>query len=106
MKALGIYIEKFRSWPKIKELKILANAVKHADGNSCTQLKKLRPDLFRHPDAREVETSFLPPLPLKVFQPLAGVAIYVTDEEFDRYVEAVKGFWSELIDALEAQNRG
>lgn len=101
LKALGIYIDKFRSWPKIKELRILANAVKHADGDSCEQLKRLRPDLFCYPDPPEVKNPF--PLRPEVFEPLSGTAIYVSDEDFDTYVKAVKEFWSELV---EAQSRG
>lgn len=96
----GIDIDQFRSWPKVMELKTLANAIKHADGPACEKLKKLRPDFFCHPDARELGPPYLPGL--KVFQPLGGENIYVTDEAFDEYITAVKGFWDELAEALKA----
>jgi hypothetical protein len=38
--AHGIQIDLFRSWAKVDELKTLANAVKHADGRSCEELKR------------------------------------------------------------------
>ncbi len=99
----GIYIDQFHSWKKVFELKTLANAIKHADGRACEALKKLRPDLFCHPEAKESGPPYLERL--KVFQPLAGESIYVTVEVFDEYVKAVKEFWSELIEALEGQGR-
>lgn len=97
----GIHIDQFRSWRRIWELQTLANAIKHADGVSCEALKKLRPDLFCHPEARELGAPYLPGL--KVLQPLAGEAIYVTGEAFDEYVTTVKGFWGEWAEALEKQ---
>jgi len=99
----GILIKQFHSWEKVFELKKLANAIKHADGPSCEALKKLRPDLFCHPEAKESGPPYLEGL--KVFQPLAGESIYVTVEVFDEYVKAVKEFWSELSEALEGQDR-
>jgi hypothetical protein len=45
----GINVEGFASWPKVSELRLLANTVKHADGLSCQELKCLRPDLFVSP---------------------------------------------------------
>lgn len=97
----GVCVGRFRSWPKVEELRLLANTVKHAGGPSCEALKGWRPDLFRHPDVREFGMPFLPAL--DVFQPLSGKDIYVTDDDFDQYVVAAKGFWAELADALERQ---
>ena len=99
--AHGIAIDQFRSWDKVRELQTLANAIKHADGPSCEALKELRPDLFCHPDARDLGPTYLPGV--KVFQPLGGEAIYVTDEAFDGYVAAAKEFWNELAAVLERQ---
>lgn len=95
-------MEKFKSWAKVEELNRLADAIKHADGWSCERLKELRPDLFCHPDAGELGAPIDLPR-LKVFQPLGGENIYVTDKAFDEYVAAVKGFWGELAEALESQ---
>jgi hypothetical protein len=48
-KERGIVIYQFKSWPKIDELRLVANVVKHGDGLSCEQLKKLRPEMFIGP---------------------------------------------------------
>ncbi len=64
----GIHIDEFGSWAKVKELKTLANAVKHADGGACDELKRVRPDLFSHPEGRELGPYSLDGL--RVFQPL------------------------------------
>ena len=91
--ANGIDITFFTSWARLDELRLLANAVKHADGQSCAQLRVQRPDLFCSPIS--VETGF-PFVRSVVYQPLAGEGIYLNEVEFKRYVEDVKAFWSEL----------
>jgi hypothetical protein len=36
-----------------------------------------------------------------VLQPLAGQDVYISPEEFAKYVEAVKMFWEELATAFD-----
>ena len=100
----GIRIEDFGSWPKVNELRLLANTVQHADGVSATDLKAKRPDLFSRPDNRLVIKLNRPPGP--VYTPLTGNEIYVTKEEYLNYVNAVKEFWGEMASALEGQGHG
>ena len=101
VKYYRIDIEKFSSWTKVNELRLLANTVKHADGDSCAELKGLRPDLFVSPhrqnDRYALELAQVTP----VIQPLAGEDVYVSPEEFAKYVEAVKMFWEELAKAFD-----
>jgi len=97
-----IDITRFPSFDKISELKLVANCVKHADGWSCEQLKKVRPDLFVKPSLKEEEKKWgILSTPRPVTQPLAGEDLYVVREEFTKYVEAVKGFWDELCKAFD-----
>ena len=42
----GIDFEKFSSWQKLKELRLLVNVIKHGEGDSKKDLQKERPDLF------------------------------------------------------------
>jgi hypothetical protein len=49
LRALDVDVTTFTSWLRIDELRHLANCVKHAEGNSCEQLRKIRPDLFEKP---------------------------------------------------------
>ena len=101
IKYYGIDIEKFNSWAKVNELRLLANTVKHADGDSCTELKGLRPDLFvsTHGQTERYELELVRVRP--VLQPLAGEDVYINPEEFAKYVEAVKMFWEELATAFD-----
>ncbi len=106
LKDAGINIEKFTSWPPVKELQLLANTVKHADGRSCNELKALRPELFVRPRCHDptpadegLRNAYLR---APVFQPLVGESVYVTREQFKDYAAAVHRFLEELAEALEA----
>ena len=99
----GIILENFDSWPKIDELRIVANTVKHADGLSAEELKSRRPDLF----SRTINPQFITPpvIPGPVHTPLTGDSLYITQNEFNIFINSVKEFWSEMCTALEKQNR-
>ena len=104
-RLLGIYrirIEAFISWNKINELRLVANTVKHADGTSCDVLKKLRPDLFVPPSLKKDSLESDLAKVGEVFQPLAGEDLYISTEEFTKYVEAVKLFCEELAKSFDA----
>lgn len=100
----GIIVEKFYSWSKINELRIVANTVKHADGSSAEELKSKRPDFFSRSSNSPVIGSFAVLGP--VLTPLTGDSVYITQIEFKKYVNSVKEFWSEMCTALENQDRG
>jgi len=98
----GIIVEKFNSWSKIDELRIVANTVKHADGTSAEELKSKRPDFFsKSSDSPVIGFSAAGP----VLTPLAGDSVYITQIEFKKYVNSVKEFWREMCTALENQDR-
>jgi hypothetical protein len=92
----------FTSWSTLEELRLVANVVKHADGRSCDDLKQRRLDLFIHPTMKDetlLDDSILRRRP--VYQPLSGEDIYISPEEFTRYVEATKKFWQEFAEAVD-----
>lgn len=98
LKLVGIELVRFSTWPRIEELRHLANCVKHAEGGSCEQLRKIRPELFRmlgrdHDLPESVKT--------RIGNPLMGEDIYVSEEIFGEYIEQVQKFWEELADSLE-----
>lgn len=99
LEEMGIKIEEFLSWLKVKELNLLANTVKHGEGSSAQQLKSLRPDLFKNPDLHELGLSS--ESNPKVFLPLAGEDVYVSLEDIQQYKDALCNFWQELLDAME-----
>ena len=86
----GIIIENFNSWSKINELRIVANTVKHADGSSAQKLKSKRPDLF----SRTTNPLFITPptIPGPLRTPLTGDSLYITQNEFNKFIAAVKEF--------------
>ena len=47
--VLHLDVAALPSWNVIDELRIVANAVKHAEGSGTAQVRKLRPELFKNP---------------------------------------------------------
>ena len=99
LKAADIDIETFKSWPRIQELRLLSNTAKHADGKSCADLKRRRPELFTKLFPGETDTGWVEHVP--VYQPLIGEHLYVTRELYEEYAAAAKHFLVELAEALE-----
>lgn len=97
----GIIIENFNSWPKINELRLVANTVKHADGPSAIELRSECPDLFSRSITSLVIESNTVQGPVST--PLTGDSIYISQSEFNKYVSSVKEFWDEICCALENQ---
>ncbi|MFZ0931512.1 MAG: hypothetical protein WAN11_23110, partial [Syntrophobacteraceae bacterium] len=98
---VSIDVTVFPTWPSLEELRLVANTIKHAEGGSAEALRGRRPDLFIHPAAREGEDSTATPFQSRVRKPLFGEDLYLTTDDFSRYVEGVITFWSELADAME-----
>jgi hypothetical protein len=95
-----IDIESFANWPKLQELRLLANTVKHAEGKSSSELMKIRPDLFIFPKSF---FAIEPKYPRPVYSPMSGDDIYVQLKDFNEYADALKGFWKEFTEILEIQ---
>jgi hypothetical protein len=100
--ALGLDFSMLPSWQTIKELQLVANVVKHGEGGSAAQLRKIRPDLFVYPSLRDRHAPFEN---LRVETTLFGQDFFVTQEEFETYHKATVAFWSELAEALPALTR-
>lgn len=98
LREYGIQIASFSSWPKVDELRHVANVVKHAEGRSATALNSVRPDLFQNPYAKDFK--FTPRESPRVFQPLVGDDLYVGLEDIRTYHASVLAFWDELTTAM------
>lgn len=95
----NIDVEKFSSWQTINEMRLVANTVKHAEGKSAIDLRKIRPDLFRNP----ILETFGPKLSgnfRRLYMPLAGEDLYLSIEDLKKYGEAIGRFWDEMISAM------
>jgi hypothetical protein len=88
------------SWPLIDELRLVANATKHAEGAAVRQLRERRPELFHNPVLREVHV-LEEPVPWPVHRPLSGEDLYVTPEIFQQYTAAAVNFVSEIASHFE-----
>jgi len=95
----GIDVKFFKSWMNIEELRLVSNSIKHAEGPSAGELRKLRPDLFEHPMVRAQKESFFKGNAIpRVYMPLAGEDIFVIQDDLLKYKDALMDFWSEFID--------
>lgn len=83
------------TWEKVEELRLLANAIKHADGPSAKQLRQRRPDLFLHPSDRGTAMEELYGKHGRAIEhPLGGADLYVGPEDLCDYREAVRELWT------------
>ncbi len=93
LKKLGFDAENFCDWGLIVELRLLANCVKHGEGNSCKKLSQCRPDLFVRPLPSNVEEEIKPGKEQFVTTPLSGQGVYFTIKEFEQEAAVLKRFW-------------
>jgi hypothetical protein len=105
----GISLGDFSSFPQLDELRLVANVVKHGAGQSAESLYRLRPDLFSSPVIRGLGGPLFPalskmrgsrPRHVRVDRPMMGHDLYITVEEYGRYTQIVKDFWSELAASI------
>lgn len=99
LQTYGVDITSLASWTTLEELGLVANAVKHAEGDSSAKLRTVRPDLFEAPELAGFDFVGLKSS-VRVFTPLTGDDIYVSLQDLKRYADAVVRFWTELTDAL------
>jgi hypothetical protein len=105
LSTIGINFDGLSSWPTIVELRLLANAVKHAEGDSAAKLRKRRPQLYADPSIAKAGLNDLG-IPQTIFMPLAGQDIYVTQDDLARYSSAIASFWKEFGEAVFAHGSG
>jgi hypothetical protein len=93
--------KRFESWPKVRELELLANSVKHADGRSAKELRQMRPDYFVDPLLRGSPLEVMMarhPRPLA--SPIGGTDFFVERTDLDAYRDALRQFWEEFTPHL------
>lgn len=99
--ASGFDIRLVPTWVPIDELRLVANTVKHADGDSADLLKAARPEFFE-PDHANDKIARMPfrSTP-RVYRPMSGEDLYLTMADLRAYGRATINFWDEFADALE-----
>ena len=99
----NIDVEKFSSWQTIEEMRLVANTVKHAEGKSAIDLRKIRPDLFKNPILEKYGPKLEGNLG-RLYMPLAGEDLYLSIEDLKEYGEAIARFWDEMVSAMYGGN--
>lgn len=99
LRAEGIDLENLQSWNTVQELRLVGNAAKHTDGGSASELRRVRPDLFSPPLLRNTRYA-RSAKHRRLFEPMAGKDLFVTEEDFTKYATACVGFFRALAEAL------
>ena len=86
-------------WAKLDELRLVANVVKHAEGDSANKLRAVNDAHFKLPSVRgtELEKWFGDRM---LGEPLTGEGIYVAKGDYDAFVAAVIDFWNWLMGVI------
>ncbi len=103
----SLNFEDLSSWPRVDELRRVANTVKHAEIEDTKELRKSRPELFNNPDYAELEADLAARgAPYegasRVGAPLAGEDLFVSEQLLQIYVEGVKSFFEEIASHFDS----
>lgn len=102
-KNFNLDLTNFPAWPKIEQLRLLANSVKHGEGSSAAELRAIRPDLFQNPDLCELFQDFPEIYTAQAVRlPLAGEDIFVTTEVFLEFSGAANSLFAEIAEYFVA----
>jgi hypothetical protein len=86
---------------KIKELRLIANTAKHADGGSAQELRSLRPDLFVPPVLRgSALAKHITATSVTVTNPLGGTDFFLAEGELEVFRDAIRAYWEEAHSLL------
>ena len=87
-KLHNVDIENFSCWPQINELRLLCNVIKHGDGISAEELRKIKPTLFK----QEGDTDYM-----KIFKTtLLEETLNIDEKTLQNYSEALLSFWDNI----------
>ena len=84
------------------EIRLVSNVVKHGDGPAARALEKIRPDLWEVSDGKgPIEALTLPfHTGLTTPLPIAGVVIYVRDEDLNAYFSSARELWGKVVASI------
>jgi hypothetical protein len=88
-KKHNVDIEKLNSWPRLNELRLLCNVIKHGDGDSAKELLKINKDLFKPQYYKDVYRRNLDTT-------LLDEALQLNQYLFNNFGENIMTFWNEL----------
>lgn len=100
-RKLGVDVTTLNGWDDLDELRHVANAVKHAEGQAVALLRSRRPDLFVAPTLRQTHPEASLARFSKVYKPLFGDDLYVSASDLQRYFRRALEFWNSYAESLE-----
>jgi hypothetical protein len=84
----NVDIKSFSCWPQIKELHLLCNVIKHGNGLSAKELRKMKPALFKQEDSIDHMKTFK--------TTLLEETLNINETTLQNYREALLSFWDEI----------
>ena len=87
-KLHNIDIESFSCWPKINELRLLCNVIKHGSGSSEKKLRKINPVLFNQKYGIDHMKTFK--------TTLLEETLSIDEKTLKNYNKALLSFWDEI----------
>jgi len=84
----NVDIESFSCWPQIEELRLLCNVIKHGDGKSAEELRKINPALFKQEDDIDYMKTYK--------TTLLEETLSIDEKTLQNYREALLSFWDEI----------
>lgn len=98
--SIGVDARGQTFWSTVHELHLVANVIKHGEGRSADELRKINPRLFDYPGAHGFMAGRRHS---PVTAPLAGGDLFVTGADYERYVDAVAALWTWLVERLNGR---
>ena len=84
----NVDIESFSCWAQIEELRLLCNVIKHGDGKSAEELRKINPALFKQEDDIDYMKTYK--------TTLLEETLSIDEKTLQNYREALLSFWDEI----------
>lgn len=88
-KKHNVDIEKLNSWPRLNELRLLCNVIKHGDGGAAQKLLKINKGLFKAEYHKDVYG-------LNLDTTLLDESLEINQDIFNNYGKNIVTFWNEL----------
>ncbi|MBM4137663.1 MAG: hypothetical protein FJ241_12670 [Nitrospira sp.] len=84
----NVDIESFPCWPRINELRLLCNVIKHGPGDSERKLLEIKPDLFK----KDNDIDYM-----EVYKTtLLEETLNIDETTLQNYKDALLSFWDEI----------
>lgn len=89
-------LESLNCWHKIKELRLVVNVLKHAEGDSAEKLRRIRPNLFDWPQNYNIKGDKLE----FHYTTLLEETLNISNADFLKYYDTLIEFWDELPEIM------